>query len=162
MRRKAARAGGIRAVTDESLLARYAARGSQAVFGELFARHGDWLTRRLVSSYRFDHATADNVAQETWIAVASDCRRLWGGSFPAWLWAIARGRAANYLRKVASRDRLHDHSQPDCLDALPSEREDFNRAVRAQADACEIIAARIDGMCGLGGAEVPKSIPSPK
>lgn len=69
-------------MTDAELLRRYTDEGSQLAFGELVARHMDWVHSAAVR-LSGDHHQADDVTQAVFIAL---CRR--AGSIAAWRRAV--------------------------------------------------------------------------
>lgn len=89
--------------SDETLIARYA-RGDVGAFATLYRRHElrvwRYLERNLGS-----RATAEEVMQEVWFAVARDAERYRPTArFTTWLFTIARNRMVDALR--ASRAHL--------------------------------------------------------
>jgi len=75
--------------------------------------------RRIVG----DRGTADDVAQETWVAAYRGLRRLKEPEhLKAWLFGIARNTANNALRKQG-RSRL-DYVEDDVLEAVPDDQDD--------------------------------------
>jgi len=91
--------------TDRDLIERLHGRDPQAL-AELYDRYGRQvysLTLRVVR----DSAIAEDLVQETFLRVwnrahAFDIER---GSLGAWLLAVARNRAIDYLRSTAGRER---------------------------------------------------------
>lgn len=85
------------ATPDEALLARHAA-GDAAAFEPLYARHEAALWRYLLR-HSPDRATAEELMQEVWFAVAREAARFRpGGRFTPWLYTIARHRLIDQLR----------------------------------------------------------------
>src|SRR5579872_5392516 len=83
--------------SDEHLMARYAG-GDAAAFETLYRRHEMRIWRYLERNVG-NRATADELMQEVWFAVARDARRFEPGSrFTAWLFAIARHRMIDAVR----------------------------------------------------------------
>jgi RNA polymerase sigma factor (sigma-70 family) len=83
--------------SDESLIARYA-RGDAAAFAALYRRHElrvwRYLERNLGS-----RATAEELMQEVWFAVARDAERYRPTArFTTWLFTIARNRMVDAVR----------------------------------------------------------------
>jgi RNA polymerase sigma-70 factor (ECF subfamily) len=75
--------------------------------------------RRIVG----DRGTADDVAQETWVAAYRGLRRLQEPErLQAWLFGIARNTALNTLRRE-ERSRL-DYVDDEVLEAIPDEEDD--------------------------------------
>lgn len=118
--------------TDESLMARYRG-GDDDAFAQLYARHRGALLR--FTRHLCHHAAeAEEIFQETWIAViASRARYRPGSAFITWLFAIAHRRAADSRRKRARRPA--DTGLVD-FDELPSSAA-TDPPQRALADARE-------------------------
>jgi RNA polymerase sigma-70 factor, ECF subfamily len=102
---------------DAELLMRYA-RGEGAAFAELYRRHELRIWRYLVRSVG-NAATADELMQEVWFAVARDAPNYRPTArFTTWLFAIARNRAIDSLR--AQRPHLSIESlAPEGAPILP-------------------------------------------
>jgi RNA polymerase sigma-70 factor (ECF subfamily) len=89
--------------TDEALMGRYA-RGDAAAFELLYRRHELRVWRYLERSVR-NKATADELMQEVWFAVARDALRYEPTArFTTWLFTIAHNRMIDSIR--ASRPHL--------------------------------------------------------
>lgn len=97
---------------DPELLARYAA-GDESAFGCLYDRHDRALfdfIRRLLrgsapgSTVASADALAEELHQETWVAVARACRRFDPGQarFVTWLFTIARNKVIDHQRAAAA------------------------------------------------------------
>ena len=89
--------------SDEDLIGRYA-RGEGAAFEILYRRHemGVW---RYLERNVGNRATAEELMQETWFAVARDAAHYRPTArFASWLFAIARHRMIDAVR--ASRPQL--------------------------------------------------------
>jgi|SRR5579859_389820 len=83
--------------SDGDLIARYA-RGDAAAFEVLYRRHELRVWRYLQRNLR-DTATADELMQEVWFAVARDAARYRpSASFTSWLFAIAHNRMIDHIR----------------------------------------------------------------
>jgi RNA polymerase sigma factor (sigma-70 family) len=83
--------------SDEALMARYAG-GDAHAFGVLFRRHELRLWRYLERNVG-NRASAEELMQEVWFAVARDAARFRAGSsFTAWLFTIARNRMLDFVR----------------------------------------------------------------
>ncbi|MET0280204.1 MAG: sigma-70 family RNA polymerase sigma factor [Steroidobacteraceae bacterium] len=101
-------------LTDEALLTRYAA-GDVAAFEPLYERHELPLWRYLLRLCR-DRATAEELMQEVWFAVAREAPRFRPeGRFAPWLYTIARHR-------VIDRHRAEHPAQS--LDAASGEDDE--------------------------------------
>lgn len=83
--------------SDEALIARYA-RGDVAAFERLYRRHEMPVWRYLQRNVRH-HATADDLLQEVWFAVARDAADYAPTSrFTSWLFTIAHHRMIDFVR----------------------------------------------------------------
>lgn len=83
--------------TDEALMARYA-DGDATAFESLYRRHELHIWRYLERNIR-NRATADELMQEVWFAVARDARRYQPTArFSTWLFTIAHNRMIDSLR----------------------------------------------------------------
>jgi RNA polymerase sigma factor (sigma-70 family) len=84
--------------TDEMLLRRYA-RGDAAAFETLYRRHELRVWRYVERNIR-NPATADELLQEVWFAVARDAARYEPSArFTTWLFTIAHNRMVDFVRK---------------------------------------------------------------
>jgi RNA polymerase sigma factor (sigma-70 family) len=89
--------------SDEALMGRYV-RGEAAAFVALYYRHEMRIWRYLERNVG-NRATAEELMQEVWFAVARDAERYRPvGRFTAWLFAIARHRLLDSVR--ASRPQV--------------------------------------------------------
>jgi RNA polymerase sigma-70 factor, ECF subfamily len=96
--------------SDEALLGRYAG-GEAAAFERLYARHEMRTWRYLVRSLG-NRATADELMQEVWFAVAREAHRYRPTArFTTWLFTIAHHRVIDWVRS----------RQPVSLEALGPE-----------------------------------------
>lgn len=83
--------------SDEALVARYV-RGEAAAFELLYRRHEMRVWRYLERNVA-NRATADELMQEVWFAVARDAMRFQAPArFMPWLFAIARNRMIDSIR----------------------------------------------------------------
>jgi len=83
--------------SDEVLIGRYV-RGDAAAFELLYRRHEMRIWRYLERNVS-NRATADELLQEVWFAVARDAPRYAPTArFTTWLFAIARNRMIDALR----------------------------------------------------------------
>jgi RNA polymerase sigma factor (sigma-70 family) len=83
--------------SDEALIGRYA-RGDAAAFALLYRRHEMRIWRYLERNVG-NQATADELMQEVWFAVARDAPRYQPTArFTTWLFTIARNRMIDALR----------------------------------------------------------------
>ncbi|MBK9388155.1 MAG: sigma-70 family RNA polymerase sigma factor [Planctomycetes bacterium] len=111
-------------------------QASQDLSPERLRAHERWL-RRLARSVASPIATADDLAQETWLA-ALRARPDERGSLRPWLASVLRKLGAKQLRgtaRAARRERAvaRDEAQPSCVEALLEleQQEHLLRAVRA-------------------------------
>jgi RNA polymerase sigma factor (sigma-70 family) len=82
---------------DEVLLSRYA-RGNVAAFESLYRRHEMRMWRYIERSVG-NRATADELMQEVWFAVAREAPRYHPSArFTTWLFTIARNRIIDWVR----------------------------------------------------------------
>jgi RNA polymerase sigma factor (sigma-70 family) len=83
--------------SDETLMARYG-RGDAAAFELLYRRHEMRIWRYLERNVR-NRATADELMQEVWFAVARDAARYEpSAKFTTWLFTIAHNRMIDSIR----------------------------------------------------------------
>jgi len=93
--------------SDEALIGRYA-RGDVAAFDLLYRRYEMRIWRYLERNVG-NRATADELMQEVWFAVARDAERYQPtGSFCGWLFAIARHRMLDAQRLRRTHLRVVD------------------------------------------------------
>ncbi len=108
--------------SDEDLLGRYA-RGEARAFELLYRRHEMRVWRYLERNVG-NRATADELMQEVWFAVARDARRFEPGSrFAPWLFAIARHRmldAGAAGRRLVSLEEV-GYEAPPVVEQLTTE-----------------------------------------
>jgi RNA polymerase sigma factor (sigma-70 family) len=91
--------------SDEALMGRYA-RGEVAAFELLYRRHEMRIWRYLRRNLR-DPATAEELLQEVWFAVARDAGRYQPSArFTTWLFTIAHNRMIDWLRADRRRPRV--------------------------------------------------------
>jgi RNA polymerase sigma-70 factor (ECF subfamily) len=97
---------------DEVLMGRYA-RGDAAAFERLYRRH-EMRTWRYIERNVGNRATADELMQEVWFAVAREAPRYQPSArFTTWLFTIARNRIIDWVRTQrpqTSLDSLGDES----------------------------------------------------
>jgi RNA polymerase sigma-70 factor (ECF subfamily) len=108
------------AQTDEALLVAALRRGDERAFVELIERHGPVMLR-IAQSYVRSRAIAEEVVQETWIAVLTGVARFEGRSaVKTWIFRILINRAK-------SRAEREGRCVP--FSSLTSEDEDWDGAV---------------------------------
>ena len=113
------------AESDEDLMRKFG-RGDGAAFEILYRRHESRVFRYL---YRHvgNHASANDLMQEVWFAVARSAERYQPtAKFTTWLFTMAHHRMVDSLRKARRQLSL------DAVD--PEEDEDFSLANRLAAD----------------------------
>jgi RNA polymerase sigma-70 factor (ECF subfamily) len=113
------------AESDEDLMLRFG-RGDGAAFETLYRRHESRVFRYLYRHVR-NHASANDLMQEVWFAVARSAERYQPtAKFTTWLFTMAHHRMVDSLRK--SRPQLS-------LDAVdPEEREESGLVNRLAGD----------------------------
>lgn len=127
------------APTDEELLAAYAA-GDARAFGELYERH-----ERPVYRYFLRQgaavAVADDLLQETWMAVIRNAERFEPrAKFSTWLYAVARSKLIDHWRARDGAISLEEAANDPDDGALEiagsdADRPDVQAMSRAQARA---------------------------
>ncbi|HEX4387529.1 MAG TPA: sigma-70 family RNA polymerase sigma factor [Steroidobacteraceae bacterium] len=122
---------------DEELIGRYA-RGDVAAFDELYRRHEMRVWRYLERNVG-NRATADELMQEVWFAVARDAVHYRPrGRFCGWLFAIARHRMLDAQRQRRTQRRLEAvgagaGDAPREADAAPSPLNEALEGEQARA-----------------------------
>lgn len=104
--------------TDDELLQAYAA-GDDAAFAQLYDRHDRKcfaFIRRLVGSG--NEAAAEDLHQETWVAVSRSGRSFDAGRsrFATWLFTIARNKVMDHFR--AEKVSAVWHVSEECLELV--------------------------------------------
>ena len=93
--------------SDSELIARVLASDDRAAFGELVRRHQSSVRQFLRYLTRGDVATADDLAQETFVHAYRSLARFRGdASFSTWLLGIGRNYWRNAQRRDLRRDQL--------------------------------------------------------
>jgi len=129
--------------SDETLMARYG-RGDAAAFELLYRRHEMRIWRYLERNVR-NRATADELMQEVWFAVARDAARYEpSAKFTTWLFTIAHNRMIDSIR--TSRRQTS-------LEALEYEAEDPSPGPVAEAVARDQAGALIRAFETLPGEQ---------
>src|SRR6267154_4502046 len=117
--------------SDEAMMGR-SDRGESAAFELLYRRHELRVWRYLQRNLK-DAATADELMQEVWFAVARDASRyLPSARFTTWLFSIAHNRMIDSIR---TRRR---HMS---LESLGHESEEVTRQLTADPGASPVAAA---------------------
>ncbi len=98
-------------------------RGDRDAFGSLLSRYQNRLYRYLLRWVR-EEATAEDLFQQTWIRVLDNIRRFDPKrNFDAWLFAVARNIAIDYLRR----------RRPDSLDEPVGDELPLSERIAASA-----------------------------
>jgi RNA polymerase sigma factor (sigma-70 family) len=94
-------------MSDLEILRRHVNDGDPRAFGELVARHLDWVYSAALRQVRDPH-TADDVTQAVFLALSQQAPKLAGGVvLSAWLFRVTRRASAMALRS-AGRRRTHE------------------------------------------------------
>lgn len=108
--------------SDEALIERYA-RGEVAAFAVLYRRH-ELRTWRYLERNVGNRATAEELLQEVWFAVARDASRYQPtAKFTTWLFAIARNRMIDAVRSARPQLSLETlgYEAPAVVEQLTTE-----------------------------------------
>jgi RNA polymerase sigma-70 factor (ECF subfamily) len=121
--------------SDEVLLSTVA-QGDQAALRALYERHAAAMLR-LIRRLTSDRSVAEEILQETWLAVWRSAAGFRGdSSVRGWLLGVARRQAHNHLRK--SRPQLADLAEAQNVpDPGPSVEDQVVR----EAERAELLAA---------------------
>jgi RNA polymerase sigma factor (sigma-70 family) len=131
--------------TDEALMARYA-RGDVGAFESLYRRHELRIWRYLQRNVR-NHATADELLQEVWFAVARDAPQYQPtGKFTSWLYSIAHHRMIDSIRAARPHASLESLMQAS---ALPGLAADMGAGPLAQVVALDEMDAMLNAISSL-------------
>ena len=108
--------------SDEALMLRYSA-GDVRAFEALYLRHEMKVWRYIYRSV-CNQATADELMQDVWFAVAQAARRYQPTArFTTWLFTLARHRMIDRHRRAEphhNHERMHEHGER-CIDQLAAE-----------------------------------------
>lgn len=133
--------------SDETLIQRYAA-GDAAAFETLYLRHEMRVWRYLQRQTR-NPASADDLMQEIWFAVARDASRYMPrGRFTAWLFTIAHNRmidAVRTSRPASSLDQMGMESG-EVVRQLTAPAEEGPLAAAMARDDARLLRAALDGL----------------
>jgi len=127
--------------SDETLMAAYQG-GDARSFALLFERYERPVFRFLRRSLG-DHATADDLLQEVWLAVVRNAAGyVPRAKFTTWLFTIARSKLIDHWRATTPMTSLDeeaandpDESRLDSIPAAASEQPEVQAMSRAQAQA---------------------------
>src|SRR5277367_3288977 len=130
--------------SDEELMARYG-RGDAAAFESLYRRHEMRVWRYLERNVR-NQATADELMQEVWFAVARDAKRYTPtAKFTTWLFTIAHHRMIDSIRtsrRHTSLDVLGFEAEP----VVPPLAADPNSSPDAEAISQDQVSALLHAL----------------
>ena len=156
--------------TDPGLIERLHRRDPQAL-AELYDRYGRAVYSLILRVVR-DTAIAEDLVQETFLRVWNRVHAFDGerGSLGAWLLAVARNRAIDYLRSTAGRERnaieldetdhpaLYCNMEPDILNADKIRRV---RAAMEKLSPNQRTAMELAYFEGLSQTEMAEKIGQP-
>jgi RNA polymerase sigma factor (sigma-70 family) len=131
--------------TDETLMLRFG-RGDSAAFEALYKRHESRIFRYLYRNVR-DEASANDLMQEVWFAVAHNAQRYQPtAKFSTWLFTLAHHRMVDMIRgsrRQQSLDADGDEEGGTTLhDHLAADREREPEVLaQAQDDAAALLHA---------------------
>ena len=131
--------------TDENLMLRFG-RGDGAAFEALYKRHESRIFRYLYRNVR-DEASANDLMQEVWFAVAHNAQRYQPtAKFSTWLFTLAHHRMVDMIRGSRPQQSLDaDGEEGDGTslhESLAADREREPEVVaQAQDDAAALLSA---------------------
>ena len=144
--------------SDHELIARVLVGDDRPAFGELVRRHQSAVRRFLRHLLKGDHATADDLAQETFLQAYRSLRRFQGGaSFSTWLLGIAHNLWRNHRRR--QRPELGLEAAESELPVTPDGtelaglREDL-KAATSQLNPQEQLVLQLNFGQGLSHSEI--------
>jgi RNA polymerase sigma-70 factor (ECF subfamily) len=110
---------GLASHSDEELLAGLR-EGSESHFSELYERYFHRIYTFSYARVR-NHADAEEIAQETFIAVLRSAESYRGqASVLSWIYGIAKNTANNQLRRQKVQDERLELAEPELIAPLPS------------------------------------------
>jgi RNA polymerase sigma-70 factor (ECF subfamily) len=124
--------------------------GNQPAWLE-FHRRYDPLVRRCLAHLRLDHATADEICQETWVQIANRVRSFVydpAGSFRGWLWKVTHHEAMKFLARRA-KERTFSLDERD--GEAPGNHELFFLAPSMPEEADAAFGGDDEGKVALAG-----------
>lgn len=103
---------GLKGQSDDELLVGLR-QASEAHFSELYERYFNRIYAFSYSRVR-NHADAEEIAQETFLAVFRSVEAFRGqSSLLSWIYGIAKNTANNHLRREKTRDQRIDEAEPE-------------------------------------------------
>lgn len=121
-------------MNDAASAERRAASGDAAAFGVLVRQHQSSVRGFLRRLTKGNHALADDLAQETFLAAYRKIAQFQGqGSFTGWLYAIAWSRflMETRKRKLEPLDDMDERVAPECDPAIKLDLEKAMALLRA-------------------------------
>lgn len=131
--------------SDEDLMARYG-RGDTAAFEVLYRRHEMRVWRYLERNLR-NRATADELMQEVWFAVAREATRYVSSArFTTWLFTIAHHRMIDSIRKSRRQTSLDSlgHEAEAVVEQLTSDPSAGPYAAAVARDQAEALIQAVE------------------
>lgn len=122
--------------SDESLMDRFKA-GEEKAFVELYNRYNRRVYAycvRMISSKE----SADDLFQEVFVRVSRKRQRFQGGSFSAWLFAIARNLCLNALRDKVSHVAIEEVQETL---QTPADEAEYDQSLEILKDAIDKLPA---------------------
>lgn len=122
-------------IDDVTLIARVVEKNDQRAFAELVKRYQSQLRYSLRQLTGWDHALADDLAQETFIKAYRSLRQFRGDAkFFTWLYRIAYNNFAAHMRSRKPEEQLDENAMESLADAREPESDlhrDLARAMLA-------------------------------
>ena len=144
-------------------LARLAATGQRAAFGELVRRHGP-AVRGLLRRMGADPALADDVAQDACLTAFERIAEFRGeGTFQSWVKRIAARQYVRRWRKTAHIDLTAEPPEPEIRTSQEGDanaRIDLDEALRALPQAERVCVSLCYG-AGFSHAEAAEALNTP-
>ena len=147
-----------------------ACQGDEAAITDLYRLFNPALLRFLKGRIP---SAAEDLASEVWVSVAKGLATFQGDDrdFRAWLFATARRRSIDHLRRLGRRPRQKQMESMEELDALlaetahPGAELEVDEAVRAlvsglSAEQAEVLLLRV--VAGLSSEEVSRIVGKPE
>ena len=131
--------------SDEALMGRYA-RGDVAAFKSLYRRHEMRIWRYLERNVG-NRATADELMQEVWFAVARDASRYAPSArFTTWLFTIAHNRMIDSIRTSRPQMSLETlgYEAPSVVEPLTSDPNSGPLAAAVARDQAKALIQAIE------------------